>query len=118
MRTRFNIVAVVGAGAMGRGIAQIAAQAGSQVLLYDTQSAACQKARESIIAQWNKLADKGRLSPELVQQHSNHLQCVDSLEALSGCDLVIEAIVERLDIKQAVFAELEAVVRDDAVLAR
>ena len=102
---------------MGRGIAQIAAQAGSQVLLFDAQSAACQKARESIIAQWGKLAEKGRLSADLVQQYSRQLQCVDSLQALSACDLVIEAIVERLDIKQSVFAELEAVVRDDAVLA-
>ncbi len=117
MSTRFNVVAVVGAGAMGRGIAQIAAQAGSQVLLFDAQSAACQKARESIIAQWGKLAEKGRLTAELVQQYSRQLQCVDSLQALSACDLVIEAIVERLDIKQSVFAELEAVVRDDAVLA-
>ena len=117
MSTRFNVVAVVGAGAMGRGIAQIAAQAGSQVLLFDAQSAACQKARESIIAQWGKLAEKGRLSADLVQQYSRQLQCVDSLQALSACDLVIEAIVERLDIKQSVFAELEAVVRDDAVLA-
>ncbi|NCW39031.1 MAG: 3-hydroxyacyl-CoA dehydrogenase, partial [Betaproteobacteria bacterium] len=97
--------------------AQIAAQAGSQVLLFDAQSAACQKARESIIAQWGKLAEKGRLSADLVQQYSRQLQCVDSLQALSACDLVIEAIVERLDIKQSVFAELEAVVRDDAVLA-
>jgi len=117
MSTRFNVVAVVGAGAMGRGIAQIAAQAGSQVLLFDAQSAACQKARESIIAQWGKLTEKGRLSADLVQQYSRQLQCVDSLQALSACDLVIEAIVERLDIKQSVFAELEAVVRDDAVLA-
>jgi len=117
MSARFKVVAVVGAGAMGRGIAQIAAQAGSQVLLFDTQSAACQKARESIIAQWGKLAEKGRLTAELVQQYSRQLQCVDSLQALSACDLVIEAIVERLDIKQSVFAELEAVVRDDAVLA-
>ncbi len=117
MSSRFKVVAVVGAGAMGRGIAQIAAQAGSQVLLFDAQSAACQKARESIIAQWGKLAEKGRLTAELVQQYSRQLQCVDSLQALSACDLVIEAIVERLDIKQSVFAELEAVVRDDAVLA-
>ena len=117
MSTRFNVVAVVGAGAMGRGIAQIAAQAGSQVLLFDAQSAACQKARESIIAQWGKLTEKGRLSADLVQQYSRQLQCVDSLQALSACDLVIEAIVERLDIKQSVFAELEAMVRDDAVLA-
>jgi 3-hydroxybutyryl-CoA dehydrogenase len=102
---------------MGRGIAQIAAQAGSQVLLFDTQAQACQKARESILAQWSKLADKGRLTAEQVQQHSSRLQCVDHLQALADCDLVIEAIVERLDIKQSVFADIEAVVRPDAVLA-
>ena len=117
MSTRFNSVAVVGAGAMGRGIAQIAAQAGSQVLLFDTQAQACQKAREGIMAQWGKLAEKGRLTPEQVQQYGDRLQCVDSLQALAGCDLVIEAIIERLDIKQTVFAEIEAVVRADAVLA-
>jgi 3-hydroxybutyryl-CoA dehydrogenase len=59
MSTRFNTVAVVGTGAMGRGIAQIAAQAGSQVLLFDTQPDASDKARASILAQWGKLAEKG-----------------------------------------------------------
>ena len=117
MSTRFNSVAVVGAGAMGRGIAQIAAQAGSQVLLYDSQPQACRAARDTITAQWGKLAEKGRLTPEQVQQHTRRLQCVDSLQALADCDLVIEAIVERLDIKQSVFAELESVVRADTVLA-
>ena len=117
MSTRFNSVAVVGAGAMGRGIAQIAAQAGSQVLLYDSQPQACRAARDTITAQWGKLAEKGRLTPEQVQHHASRLQCVDSLQALADCDLVIEAIVERLDIKQSVFAELESVVRADTVLA-
>ena len=117
MSNRFNSVAVVGAGAMGRGIAQIAAQAGSQVLLFDTQAQACHKARDSIIAQWGKMAEKGRLTAEQVADNSRRLQCVDSLAALAPCDLVIEAIIERLDIKQAVFADLEAVVRSDTVLA-
>ena len=117
MSNRFNSVAVVGAGAMGRGIAQIAAQAGSQVLLFDTQTQACHKARDSIIAQWGKMAEKGRLTAEQVADNSRRLQCVDSLAALAPCDLVIEAIIERLDIKQAVFADLEAVVRSDTVLA-
>jgi 3-hydroxybutyryl-CoA dehydrogenase len=117
MSTRFNTVAVVGTGAMGRGIAQIAAQAGSQVLLFDTQPDASDKARASILAQWGKLAEKGRLTPEQLQQYSERLRCVGQLQDLSVCDLVVEAIVERLDIKQTVFAQLEAVVRADAVLA-
>ena len=117
MSTRFQTVAVVGTGAMGRGIAQIAAQAGSQVLLFDTQADAAEKARQSILAQWNKLAEKGRLTPEQLSQYASRLQCVGQLQDLAPSDLVVEAIVERLDIKQTVFAQLEGVVRPDAVLA-
>ena len=57
----FKTVGIVGAGAMGRGIAQIAAQAGSKVLLFDTQADAVAKARESVAAQWDKLVEKGRI---------------------------------------------------------
>ena len=102
---------------MGRGIAQIAAQAGSQVLLFDAQADASEKARASIVAQWGKLAEKGRLTPEQLEHYNARLQCVASLQDLASCDLVVEAIVERLEVKQAVFAQLEAVVREDAVLA-
>lgn len=117
MSTSFDTVAVVGTGAMGRGIAQMAAQAGSQVLLFDTQADASEKARTSIVAQWGKLAEKGRLTTEQLAHYTARLHCVGSMQDLAGCDLVVEAIVERLDIKQTVFAQLEAVVRADTVLA-
>ena len=60
---RFKTVGIVGTGAMGRGIAQIAAQAGSTVLLFDTQPDAIAKARDSVGAQWDRLVEKGRLTP-------------------------------------------------------
>ena len=63
MLTRFKTVGVVGAGAMGRGIAQMATQAGCEVRLYDTQAAAREAAHQQITAHWDKLQDKGRLSP-------------------------------------------------------
>ena len=102
---------------MGRGIAQIAAQAGSNVLLFDTQSAAISAAQDAVFSQWDKLRDKGRLDDEQIALLKSRLQCADALAALSRCDLVIEAIVERLDVKAGLFAALEEVVRADAILA-
>ena len=114
---RFKTVGIVGTGAMGRGIAQIAAQAGSAVLLYDTQAEAVAKARQAVAAQWDKLVAKGRLTPEQAQAQQQRLQPAGSLADLAGCELVVEAIVERLDAKRALFAELEGLVGADAVLA-
>lgn len=102
---------------MGRGIAQIAAQAGSEVLLLDVQPGAAEAARSSILGQWQRLEDKGRASTEQVKKWSSLLRPVADVADLSSCALVVEAIVERLDAKQALFAQLEAVVRPDAILA-
>ena len=112
----YHLVGLVGAGAMGRGIAQIAAQGGCQVLLFDAQSGAADTARAAVQEQWQRLLSKGRISEEQLQAWSARLQPVADMAALKDCTLVVEAIVERLDIKQAVFAQLEAVVAPDAVL--
>lgn len=117
MALTFQTVGVVGAGAMGRGIAQIAAQAGSTVRLFDTQPQAVEKARAEISSQWARLRDKGRMDEAAVRACNERLQPASSLSQLADCDLVIEAIVERLDVKRSLFAELEGIVRDDAVLA-
>ncbi|WP_423456438.1 3-hydroxyacyl-CoA dehydrogenase [Ottowia sp. VDI28] len=114
---RFSTVGIVGTGAMGRGIAQIAAQSGSTVLLYDTQAQAVAKAREAISAQWDKLVDKGRLAPEAAAAQKDRLKPAATQAELADCDLIVEAIVERLDVKKALFAELEAIVKPSAVLA-
>ncbi|MDO5624038.1 MAG: 3-hydroxyacyl-CoA dehydrogenase [Pseudomonadota bacterium] len=114
---QFHTVGIVGTGAMGRGIAQIAAQAGSTVLLFDTQPEAIAKAQDALGKQWDKLAEKGRISADAAATHKARLKPAATLADLAACDLVIEAIVERLDVKQKVFAELEAIVQPDAVLA-
>ena len=113
----YNTVGIVGAGAMGRGIAQIAAQAGSTVRLYDTQAEAVAKARDDLFGQWDRMLDKGRMDAAAVAACKQRLQPSDSLAGLDGCELVVEAVVERLDVKQSLFKELEAVVSADAVLA-
>ncbi|MEP6825652.1 MAG: 3-hydroxyacyl-CoA dehydrogenase, partial [Ramlibacter sp.] len=117
MYTIYNSVGVVGAGAMGCGIAQIAAQAGSQVWLYDTQAETVVRALSDIHAQWDRLQAKGRMDAPAVLACKARLQAAPSLEALAVCGLVVEAIVERLDLKQALFKQLEAVVGPDTVLA-
>lgn len=116
MHPIFKTVGVVGTGAMGQGIAQIAAQAGSLVKLYDLQTQAVAKASQNIQQQWDKLREKNKFTAQQVAQFKTNLQTANQLSDLSDCDLVIEAIVERLDIKQTFFSELEQLVNPKAVL--
>lgn len=113
----FPTVGLVGTGAMGRGIAQIAAQAGAVVRLFDTQPEAIAKAQAALGAQWDKLAEKGKLTAEAVAACKARLKPAAQLADLADCDLVVEAIVERLDVKKSLFAELEGIVQPTAVLA-
>lgn len=117
MKAVFPIVGVIGAGAMGSGIAQLAVQAGSFVLLFDTRRSAVEKALESLIGQWAKLRDKGRLTAEQVSAFEGRLGSASALTQLATCDLIIEAVVEQLDVKRAIFVELEQIVGPAAVLA-
>ncbi len=116
MQAQFQTTGVVGTGAMGRGIAQMAAQAGSRVILFDNQAGAGERARTDLFAQWDRLLEKGRLDTAQNQLYKSRLVCVESLADLAPCDLVIEAIVESLDVKAKLFAALEDVVADTAVL--
>lgn len=102
---------------MGRGIAQIAAQAGAQVLLFDTAHDAAAKACDALNATWEKLVEKGRLSDQLIKQYASRLQPCTSLHEFQACDLVIEAVIEKLDVKQALFKLLEERVSSSCVLA-
>ena len=117
MNTNFHRVAVVGAGAMGQGIAQMCAQAGAQVLVHDVASGAAEKACQAIVLQWKKSQDKGRLTAVDTAQWQDRLHPTASLNDLSACDLVIEAVVENMAIKTALFAELENLVTAQAVIA-
>jgi 3-hydroxybutyryl-CoA dehydrogenase len=117
MHILFPNIAVVGTGAMGRGIAQIAAQAGSQVCLFDTQIDTLQMCINAIFTIWDKQAEKGKFTTEQVTTFKARLVPCTTLNDLAHCDMVIEAIVERLDIKQNLFKQLEAIVTPTCVLA-
>lgn len=110
-------VAVIGAGAMGAGIAQIAAAAGHPVRLFDMNVQAAQKAVSGIRSTFVKLADKGRMTAADADAAGDRLSVVDDIAQLAGSALVIEAIVENLQTKQKLFAALEAIVADECILA-
>lgn len=115
-------VGVVGAGAMGAGIAQVAAAHGHDVLLADAQPAAVARARDGHIAAMARDVEKGRRTREAADAVLARIRYIDGVEpaqlsAFADRGLVIEAIVEQLSVKQGLFRALEAVVRDDAMLA-
>jgi len=110
-------VAVIGAGAMGSGIARVAAQAGHAVQLYDAMEGAAEKGRAAVLADLDALVRRGRASPDQRDALAARISVAPSLDALAGTRLVVEAVVERLDVKRRVFADLERIVAPDAILA-
>jgi 3-hydroxybutyryl-CoA dehydrogenase len=108
---------IVGTGVMGRGIAQIAAQAGVEVRLYDSRADAAPAAREYVAGTLAKLAEKGKLDAGAAKAAVDRLRIADALADLADCHVVIEAIVEQLDAKRALFDQLERIVSTDCLLA-
>lgn len=110
-------IGVIGAGAMGRGIAQIAAQAGMNVLLYDMSADAVSAARTDLERVWARLVAKERMSADSAAKALARVQACADLQAMSAASLVVEAVVERLEVKCGLFQQLEAIVSDDCILA-
>jgi 3-hydroxybutyryl-CoA dehydrogenase len=110
-------VAVIGAGSMGSGIAQLAAQSGHAVRLFDMQAGAAARALQRIGDDLAGAVKKGRIDEAERGAVLARLQAVERIEALAGCGLAVEAIVERLDAKQALFRQLEGLLGAAAVLA-
>ncbi len=108
-------IGIIGAGAMGAGIAQVAAVAGHDVVVYDTALASLEKAQKNLQSTLQKLQEKGKISS--AEGVMNRFEFVETLSAFHDCGLVIEAIVENLDVKQEVFAALEAEVSQECILA-
>lgn len=113
----FNRIGVIGAGAMGRGIAQLFASSGQQVLIYDTRSEAIDDAIDFNRNLLKRSVAKGKLSEADFDATMQRMQPATELSDLKDCDLVIEAIVELLEVKQKLFDQLEALVSDECVLA-
>ncbi|MDG4841284.1 3-hydroxyacyl-CoA dehydrogenase family protein [Micromonospora sp. WMMD967] len=110
-------LAVVGAGLMGSGIAQVAAQAGWQVTLRDLDDAATDRGLGGIRKSLEKFAEKGRIEASEVEATLARITPTTDLEAAADADIVVEAVFERLEIKHEVFRALDKICKSDAVLA-
>jgi 3-hydroxybutyryl-CoA dehydrogenase len=108
---------IVGAGIMGAGIAQMAAQAGHPVWLFDARDGAAEDAHRKLVQTLASLAAKGKLDPQAAQAAGERIRPITSLDTVGQARLVIEAIVENLDAKRSLFAQLEARLAADTVLA-
>lgn len=117
MFTKNSIIGVIGSGAMGIGIAQVAATASHKVIIYDNNQTALSKSENNLKASLQKLVEKQKISIELQTSILANISFVSSLNELKDCALIIEAIVEKLDVKRSVFAEVEKLVSDTCVIA-
>ena len=110
-------IGIVGSGAMGAGIAQVAATAGHVVVVYDNNDVALSKAKGNLDSTLKKLVEKQKLTDEKAQSILANTQFANDLNQFKNCGLIIEAIVENIDVKQKLFSDLEAIVSADCILA-
>lgn len=110
-------IGVLGSGSMGSGIAQVAATAGHEVILFDNNKEALTRASQKLQKILNRQVEKGRMDDATAKAIFGRIYMVDSMSAYTDCGLIIEAIIENLDIKKKVFQDLEKIVNDDCILA-
>ena len=110
-------VGIIGAGAMGSGIAQVAATAGHSVVLFDTKAEALSLSKSKLASVMDRLVEKGRLTSEEAQEIQKRISYADHMKALSESGIIIEAIIENLDVKKGVFSSIESLVSKDCILA-
>ncbi len=117
MESKLQRVGIVGAGAMGRGIAQVCAAAGCEAFLFDSAPEAGTRALNFIREDLMQAVARGKLAQEDAEATMQRIRPVQELNALSTCDLVVEAIIEQLDAKQRLMRELESIVGPECILA-
>lgn len=113
----FKNIGIIGAGSMGIGIAQIAAAADCNVILFDINKSASEQAIKKLEKVLLRLIEKGKINTIKKDSILNNIKIVESLESMKGSDLIIEAIVENSSIKKDLFSNLESIVSNDCVLA-
>jgi 3-hydroxybutyryl-CoA dehydrogenase len=110
-------LAVIGAGLMGSGIAQVSAQAGWDVVLRDVTDEALKRGTDGIKASYDKFVSKGRLEAHDADAALGRITATTDLDAVADADIVVEAVFEKLEVKHEIFRALDKIVREDAVLA-
>ncbi|HWH30645.1 MAG TPA: 3-hydroxybutyryl-CoA dehydrogenase [Mycobacteriales bacterium] len=117
MAREFNKVGVVGLGTMGAGIAEVLARSGIEVVGVEVDEAGVERARHHLQTSTERAARKGKLSEDEAAQVMQRVGVGTDLSAVKDCELVVEAVPERMDLKRELFAELDRLLPDDAVLA-
>ena len=112
-----KVVGVIGAGSMGSGIGQVAATAGLDVFVFDTNAGVLDKAKKTLCTTFEKLVEKNKLTSDDSEKIQSRIVWTNELSLFKDCTLVIEAIIENLTIKQTVFKELSSVLSEDAFVA-
>jgi 3-hydroxybutyryl-CoA dehydrogenase len=110
-------IGVLGAGTMGAGIAQVSAEAGYNVVLVDVDAGVVDRAVKGMEKAWGKAVDRGKRSAEDVEKFKSLVSTSTENDAFQDCDIVIEAIIENIDIKKKVFAQLDEICGADTILA-
>lgn len=115
--TKDSVIGVIGAGTMGSGIAQLAASFGHKVVLFDANSNVLEQAGERLKKGLETLVQKGKVTDAAAKSTIANIYNADSMNSFAKCDLVIEAVVEELHVKQSIFKELEQITDADCILA-
>ncbi|MFT4696118.1 MAG: 3-hydroxybutyryl-CoA dehydrogenase [Urechidicola sp.] len=110
-------IGIIGAGAMGAGIAQVAATAGEEVMVFDTNSASLDKAGAKLNKLFDRLIEKEKYTREDADAILGRITFIESMDYFENSELIIEAIIENLEVKQSVFSKLEEIVSEDCILA-
>jgi 3-hydroxybutyryl-CoA dehydrogenase len=110
-------IGIIGAGAMGAGIAQVAATAGEEVMVFDTNSASLDKAGAKLNKLFDRLVEKEKYTREDADAILGRITFIESMDYFENSELIIEAIIENLEVKQSVFSKLEEIVSEDCILA-
>ena len=111
------VIGVIGAGAMGQGIVQVSLQGGMPVLLFDANREGASVGKDLVCQRLDRSVERGRLDLDAVKQMKSNLTLVDSLSGFSKCKVVVEAVFEDLDVKHAVYKELEQYVSSECIIA-
>lgn len=110
-------IGVIGTGAMGRGIVQVAAAGGMHVLMMDTRAGAADEAREFVAKMLGRAAEKGSMTQADADAATARIKVAQSIDEFKACHMIVEAIIENLDAKRALFGELEGIVGPECILA-
>ena len=112
-----QIIGIIGAGAMGTGIAQVATLAGCEVRIYDTLESSITRSRDKLLSILNMLATKGKITDTEAKAAFARVYYIHEMSSFRDCELIIEAVIEDLEIKKEVFTELQKYVNESCVLA-